>query len=117
MSSLTIVADRILKNIDTDAVAPINGAKVALTDGTDYLLQHAMVDEDGVEWTVGMHHYACIVQLPSEPNNPAKLLRARQAAILIMPGLEPIDYKPAAGVTGYIWSPYGPVAVSINPSP
>ena len=117
MSSLTILADRTLKNIDTDAVAPIGGANVPLTAGTDYSLQNAMVDGDGVVWTIGMHHYACIVQLPSQPVTPADLLRARQAAILIMPEELPIVYQPAAGVVGYIWSPYGPVAVSINPSP
>ncbi len=116
MTSLAIVADRSLKNIDADAVAPIGGAKVALTEGADYLLQHAMVDENGVEWTVGMHHYVCIVQLASKPVAAADLLRARQAAILLLPGQEPKDYQPAAGLTGYIWSPYGPVAVSINPS-
>jgi len=114
MSSLVIYADLDLADIDSEALDVITGAASALTDGTTYYVQNTGLRQD--EALVGRHHYACLVQLDSEPSGEA-LRRARAGAVLLRPFGEGVSYEPETGKTGYIWSPYGEVSVSINPSP
>lgn len=115
MSSLTLYADRALQDLDASCVVVIGGAKTALADDTTYRVQNTGLDSDGRP--VGAHHYVYLIRTASEPESAADLKRARAAAEVLEPNGEHVTYKKAAGVTGFIWSPYGEVSVSVNPSP
>ena len=115
MSSLLIYADRELQDIDTKALDVISGEAAALAANTKYRVQNTGLRKDG--GLVGMHHQACLIQVASEPATPAQLKRARAGAVLLQPGGEGAEYEKQDGKTGYVWSPYGEVSVSINPAP
>ena len=115
MSSLVIYANKEFQDIDADALDVISGAAAALTDGTVYYVQNTGLQAN--EQLVGRHHYACLIQVDNEPNDAAAIRRARAGAVLLRPFGEGATYEPVSGKTGYIWSPYGEVSVSINPSP
>ncbi len=115
MSSLVIYANKDLQDIDAEALDVITGSAAPLTDGTVYHVQNTGLQAN--EQLVGRHHYACLVQVATEPDTADKIKRARAGAVLLLPFGEGARYEPKAGKTGYVWSPYGEVSVSINPSP
>ena len=114
MASLTMYVNRELQDIDAVALDVISGNAVALTDGTTYRVQNTAFDSEGRR--VGSHHYACLVQTSAEPAVVAQLKRALTGASIMHPNGEPVYYTPASGESGYIWSPYGDVSISINPT-
>ena len=117
MSSLVIYADRDLKNFDTDCMAVETGALTALADDTTYRVQNTGHDPQGLTRTIGAHHYVYLVQLARAPASAAALRRALGAAAVLKPNEDPIGYSKETGKTGYIWSPFGAVSVSVNPAP
>jgi len=115
VSSQVIYADRELQDVDTKALDVTSGEAAALAADSTYFVQNTGLRKDG--GPVGMHHYACLIQVASEPTTAAQLKRARAGAVLLQPGGEGAKYKKQAGKTGYVWSPYGEVSVSINQAP
>ena len=115
MSSLVIYADREMQDLDAECAAVIGGATTALTDGTDYSIQNTGLDARG--HPVGAHHFVYLIQTASEPATAEDLKRARAGAGVLTPNGDPIGYSKETGLTGYIWSPYGEVSVSVNEAP
>ena len=115
MSSLVIYADRDLQDLDAECAAVIGGATTALADSTTYSVQNTGLDERG--HPVGAHHFVYMIQTASQPTSAEDLKRARAGAAVLTPNGDPIGYSKESGLTGYIWSPYGEVSVSVNLTP